>query len=320
MVHRYEKEAILVTGVGGAAGISTIRALKLTGKFKIIGVDANPLSAGFKFCDEFYKVPYASDKYFVDYLLELSEKKKVAVLIPTVDEELLVIARNREKFERIGTKVLVADEEALVSVLDKYLSYQKLGKALFARTWTLDEFMKDNPLSFPVIIKPRLGRGSRNTHMIENIDELHILARKVRDPIVQEYLEEPEYSVDVLSDLSGKAIIAIPRKRLEIKAGVTWRGIIDLRKDIMEVSKKVAQYFKLAGLSCIQLRFKDGKPKVFEVNPRIGGTSILSVYAGVNIPLLAVKIILGEPIDTSFSIKKVMVVRYFEEAFFETGA
>lgn len=292
----------------------------MSGRFKIICVDANPISAGSKFCDEFYTVPYASDNRFVEELLDLSARKKVSVLIPTVDEELLILSRNKEKFERIGTKILVADEEVLINTLDKYLSYKKLHE-IYAKTWTLEEFI-DNPNSFslPIIIKPRYGRGSRNVFKCESLEEIKILSKKIDNPILQEYLEEPEYTVDILSDFSGKPIVVVPRRRLEIKAGITWKGIIDLREDIINVSKKAIEKLNLTGPATIQLRYKKGEPKIFEVNPRIGGTSILSVYAGVNIPLLAVKLLLGEEFDINFSIKKIIIARYFEDVIWEVSA
>ena len=46
--------------------------------------------------------------------------------------------------------------------------------------------------------------------------------------IIQEYLPGKEYTVDVLSDLDGNSLLAIPRERIEVKAGISSKGKITL--------------------------------------------------------------------------------------------
>ena len=58
-----------VTGVGGAAGVCCIKALKMADEsYYIVGMDASPLSAGLYLADKAHVIPYAKDHTFIPKL------------------------------------------------------------------------------------------------------------------------------------------------------------------------------------------------------------------------------------------------------------
>lgn len=286
---------ILITSVGGVTGIVFIRSLQMAEEDAyIVGVDANQFAAGFKFVEKAYEVPLASkEDEYISSLTQICEREEIDLLVPLMDEELPVVAANKERFEAIGVRVAIPSEKTIRNCLDKFLTSKLLGE-LFAKTSPADN-IKSSGIDCPLVLKPISGRGSQDVYICKDEDELRVLEKRVTKPIVQEYLLEPEYTVDMLSNLSGEPLIAIPRRRYRVKAGVTWQGWVELREDVQRLCERAGRKLRLLGPSCIQVRFtKEGKPKIFEVNPRIGGTTILTVYSGVNIPYLASKLFLGE--------------------------
>ncbi len=54
--------------------------------------------------------------------------------------------------------------------------------------------------------------------------ELEFFLRLRPDPVVQEYLDGPEFTIDVLCDFEGAPLSIVPRERVVIRAGVIDRG------------------------------------------------------------------------------------------------
>jgi carbamoyl-phosphate synthase large subunit len=98
---------------------------------------------------------------------------------------------------------------------------------------------------------------------------------------------------------------------MEIHGSIVWKGKIVFDNTAAEVAAWAVEKLGVTGPAVVQMR----QYKILEVNPRIGGSSILSVAAGVNIPLLAVKLFLGEKIEVPRP-RELTMARYYEEAYF----
>jgi carbamoyl-phosphate synthase large subunit len=312
---------VAVTGVGGQGGIVVVRTLSSEKGLHVVGMDANPLSAGFKFTKERYIIPMASDPKFVEYMLETASEARFDVLIPTVDEELIALSKNRHKFEEKNVKLAVSDSQTILNTLDKYIlckilyrSGISVPKTILAKEIGLDD------LDYPIIIKPRIGRGSRDISICKSAEELRILVHGLDNLIIQDYLQGDEYTIDTLSDMEGKAIVAVPRKRIEIRSGISWKGAVIDDESLTHIALRTVEALKIKGPACVQIKL-DAKnvPKVIEVNPRIGGGASLTVKAGVNIPLLTVRLLLGiKPKQAELRFRKLMFARYFEDTYFDS--
>ena len=315
----HSPSVICVTGVGGAAGVVVSKYLKREGYY-IVGMDANRLSAGFKFCHKTYTIPLAASDAFLDELITICRNESVDILIPTVDEELLPIAENRLLFEEIGVKVIISDHKVIRDTLDKYICYKRLKRADIPvpKTW-LPAQVDLNLLVYPLIVKPRKGRGAKNIFICEDKEDLKHALKKTQKPIIQEFINGREYSVDTLSDLNGEPLIVVPRERMEIKGGVSWRGRTLIDENISSVVIKLLKKVRFVGPTCCQaIVGSNNIPKIIEINPRFGGTTSLTINSGVNTPLLAVKLVLGQKIEKQELVYKPRyIARYFEDVFFE---
>lgn len=313
---------ILVTGVGGAAGIATVQHFRKNSNY-VYGVNCLDNSPGFQFANNWSVVPYACNHNYIPELLEICKNNKIEYVFPTVDEELIVCSQNKQLFNQYGINMIVSETSAIENCLDKYKLYKKLSEAnvLVAKTWRLNNDIDFSELSFPVIVKPATGRGGRGVSLISSVEELYNILREQSndDYIVQEYAEGIEYSVDTLSDLDLKAIVAVPRKRLEIKGGICWRGCTDFNQKIIDESKRAVETVGIFGPACLQLIYTpNNEIKIFEINPRIGGTISLTINSGVDVLNLTLKLLKKELIiDDELKFTKKYISRYFADIFFD---
>ena len=131
--------------------------------------------------------------------------------------------------------------------------------------------------------------------------------------LFQEYLPGQEYTVDVLCDLDSNPVIVVPRKRLQIKAGISSKGQVIKHKQIENLCKDLCLYLNLKGPVCIQLKEDSkGNPKFIEVNPRLGGGTYFSTLAGVNFLDLILKIKNEQSFNQPI-FKEITVLRYYNE-------
>jgi carbamoyl-phosphate synthase large subunit len=109
--------------------------------------------------------------------------------------------------------------------------------------------------------------------------------------IVMEFLSGPEYSVDVLRR-DGHSII-VPRRRDEIRSGISMATTLDLHPDITSLIDGFMSHYALEGLMGFQFILSKSGPKILECNPRVQGTMVASLVSGVNIVWLETKWHLG---------------------------
>ncbi|MDQ4072941.1 MAG: ATP-grasp domain-containing protein, partial [Thermoproteota archaeon] len=174
--------------------------------------------------------------------------------------------------------------------------------------------LKSDEISdFPIIAKPRYGKGSRDIIKIKDQEELDYVCSRYSNMIFQEYLPGQEFTIDVLSDLESNPIVAVPRIRIQTKGGISTKGRIVLDKWLMEESLDIVNYLRISGPCCIQMkRDKDNNFKLVEINPRLGGGTIFATLAGANFPKMIIDMVEGKKVKAP-TISEITVLRYFEE-------
>jgi carbamoyl-phosphate synthase large subunit len=302
---------VLVPGAAGPAGINTIKSLKMAGfGGKILATDSSSLSAGFFMADVNEVIPEADDHSFVDRLFHIVKMYQVEVLMPSSGFDIYPYSENRKQLAEMGAEAIVSDRDKLEICRDKMLTFQTLSDK-FVLPFTTEEPNKIH--IFPVLAKPRFGKGSRGIVKIDDESDLRYIISKRDDLVFQEYLPGTEYTVDVLSDLNGKPLIAVPRIRMQTKAGISTKGRV-LRDPALEIDcMKIAEYIGIRGPCCMQMKESaEGRLKLIEVNPRMGGGTIFTSLAGANFPALLLDMIEGRQISVP-TISEITIIRYFEE-------
>ena len=279
-------------------------------KAKIVATDSSPLSAGFFMSDINEVIPEADNASFLDRLFEIVIANDVEILMPSSGFDIYPYSENIIALANLGARAIVSDRESLEICRDKILTFQTLSSK-FVLPFTTAEPNKVN--QFPVIAKPRFGKGSRDIIRIDDESDLRYVSSKFEDMIFQEFLPGREYTIDVLSDLEKIALIAVPRIRIQTKGGISTKGRIILDPDIEVTCRQIAERVGIRGPCCIQMKeSSDGVLKLVEINPRMGGGTIFSTLAGANFPKMLVDMVEGNEISIP-KISPVTIVRYYEE-------
>ena len=291
---------VLVTAVSRRVGL--VRAfrhamddLRLGGS--IIGTDVNALSPAVHFCDRAHKVPLSNDPGYLDAIAALCDAEGIGVVIPTIDEELPTFGAAVGRFAAKGIRVVVSPEITSRVCNDKYETCRRLRAAgVAAAASFLPAEVPADPV-LPLFIKPRGGRGSIGAFRARTREELVFFVSYVEDPVIQEFLDGPEYTIDVLCDFKGRALSIVPRERVVIRAGVIDRGRTVLDPALIDLALDCARVFRFHGPVNVQCRTVAGVPTVFEINPRFSGGIPLTIAAGADFPRMVLELALGRRLD-----------------------
>ncbi len=314
-------------GAPGAPGI--LHCLKQDARLRIIAADVDPMATGRFLAHDFVQIPPASDPHFIETLLAVCKQKNIQLVLPLVTKELFLFSTHKELFESAGIRVLVSSASSIELANNKSNCYQLLqseGMQVpdFRVIHNLEAFIHAAfELGHPgrsFCFKPSVSNGSRGVRIVsDSLDEhhqlfnekpynlhityahaLHILSCKpFPELLVSEYLPGEEYSVDCLAR-NGETVIAVPRIRRKMINGISVQGTFVKDEAIIEQCSRIISLLRLHGNIGIQLkRAAGGEALLLEINPRVQGTIVSALGAGINLPLLSVRMELGETISPS---------------------
>ena len=258
-------------------------------------------------------VPRCTADNYIDSLLEICREKKIGVVIPTIDTELLILAENYQRFMDQGVRLAVSDKAFIKVCRDKRLTKDFFLQAGIAVPKALD---KQHPV-FPMFAKPYDGSLSTNIHVIRREEDLS--KDILNDPklIFMEYIDPKEYkefTVDMYYGLDGCVKGIVPRERIEIRAGEINKGITRKNGIVTFLRQRLGVLEGVRGCICLQLFYRDsdGDVKGIEVNPRFGGGFPLSYYAKANYAEYLIReYLLGETVDYSEAwLDRTLMLRY----------
>lgn len=309
---------VLFTAIG--------RRVQLINHFKkyhrVVGVDLEDLAPAKSFVDSFYKVPKWNHKGYIDILLNICRKENINMLIPLYEKEFILLCENREKFNEVGTRLILSNKKVIEIFNDKWKSYKFFNKNDIDTPITYRKNQIKDPC-FPLIIKPADGAGSQNVFKINNEKELNFFIDYIGNPIIQEYIEGIEYTIDVLCDLEGNVISIVPRERIEVRAGEVSKGRTVKNKGIIEKTLelcnklKINENIKPIGPLTIQCIVDlDNNIKFIEVNPRFGGGVPLTFEAGIPYAKYLGKMVQGEMVLSIIGEFKELTMLRYDEAIY----
>jgi carbamoyl-phosphate synthase large subunit len=307
---------VLVTGAGGPAAIAAMKSLRADASIELVAADMDPWAAGLYLTPLRTLIPAGAAEDFTSVLLARCRTFGVDVVLPTVDAELQPLARERETFVEAGVALLLAPAAALDVILDKLsLAQHCAGVVRVPRTELFGPSVEVASWTYPVVVKPRRGSGSRGVMIVDSAAELAALDRSP-SLIVQDFLPGEEYSVDVLADAAGHVVASVPRLRARVDSGVSVGGLTVHDPEVEWFGRAVAQATGITYVANVQCRRdRGGNPALLEVNPRMPGTLGLTIASGVDMPRLALAALLGRPIPANIDFSELAVVRFLDERF-----
>jgi carbamoyl-phosphate synthase large subunit len=290
---------------------------------QLFGTDTTRLSPALNLCDQGFIVKSINEPGYIKQLLSIVEKNQVRLLIPTIDTELKILAQNQKKFAALGCHVLVSSEEVIDICRDKRQTYRFLIKNGFESPITMSAgaALSKGKLDWPYLLKPWDGSAGKDIAIIKNMNELMFYTKKIRNAICQEYIEGDEYTCDVYVDFEKKVRCAVPRKRLEVRAGeVSKSQIVKNTHMINQAAKLVEALGAGPGVITIQLFLTNKHKLIFtEINPRFGGGAPLSIKAGADFPKWILQELLGQTTEIKFDefTDNLIMLRYDSEVWLD---
>jgi len=259
-------------------------ARKLNIKSDIVAADCSDTAPALYFADKIVKLPRITEPDYIRAIIEECRKNNIALVVPTIDTDLLLLAENRKKIEEnTNAKVLISDLKVIEICRDKIKTQRFLEENNFGipKLYT-DEEIENNRVNYPLFIKPKSGSSSINAYKVNNRKELDLYRSIINEPIVQDFIEGEEYTVDVFLDFQGNPITIVPRLRMAVRSGEILKGKIIKDRDIIEDITRLMKALKPIGHITVQLMKTKQGIKYIEINPRFGGGAPMSIQSGAD--------------------------------------
>ena len=317
---------ILITSIGSTPSIGVIKFVKALKKhIDIIGTDTNAANriAGSYLVDFFFKVPINTNPGYIDNILKIVKEKKVQILIPIHDHEIEILSKEAKKFTDIGCKIIVSGFATIKSVNNKYAFAKLLEESniLTPSTYCIDEWQKKYFKNSDFwILKPLRGVSSRGifkgvTNEIKSLIEKNEIFKS--DYTIQEFITGEEYTVDVFVK-NKEAYCIVPRVRDEIREGICYKSHTVPNEKFVSIVKNIIHLYDFYGPINIQfIQSTDNKLYCIECNPRFGGSSVNTLYAGINLFQLILDDFEKKPLSFCNNYKNIYMTRYWEEIVYE---
>lgn len=298
-----------ISCIGSGVGQSVITSCRLSNlPIKTVGFGTNAFAFGAYECDVFDYTPTIYADNFVDKLIEKCKEHKVDLLIPGRDDEALIYAQNKSKFDNAGIKTLVAGQEIIEICRDKEKMSLDLNPIVnvFVECYDradLENIIKSGKADFPLIAKPRGGFASKGIEIILNetdfhrISDEHIIQELAipleSDPNYQFYTDQiaknnnpqvSEISIQVVLGVNGELLGKMASFN-KLNNGVPIEIVPYEDEQVWEIVDKLLPVFKQKGFVGplnIQGRLTKKGLKLFEMNPRFTGITGLRALMGFN--------------------------------------
>jgi carbamoyl-phosphate synthase large subunit len=281
--------AVLLTGVGKRYDIVSAFAEHAF----VIAADPSPLAPAQYAADVRVAPPRIDDADYVPFLQDLVAKYDVKAVVPLTDLDIEVLAR-------ADLPAFVPDGDVAKATFDKYGTHELLLSLGLPSPPTV--LPGTEPESYPVMVKPRWGSGARSIHPAADPREMEFFVDYVKEPtMVQRLMGGPEFSIDLLCDLDGRCLNAIPRTMIESRGGESIKGTVINDPELIELGKRVGEALPVRGTCTVQA-FRDPEIGlgITDVNTRFGGAFPAPMYAalsGRTYPELIVRMARGERIE-----------------------
>ncbi len=268
----------------------------------IIGADMSSDAPALYFCDETQIVCRIKDKNYIPQLLSICELEKVDCLIPTIDTDLLLLSENKNKFEAVGTKVLISATDKIKLCRDKnytsdyFISCGLKSPLSVNSVEAYEKLVQNGTVDFPAFIKPKDGSSSIDAYKVGNLEDLKLYAEKIKDYVIQPFVKGREFTIDIFCDYDGNPVFITPRERIAVRSGEVLKTRITQDDVMISEMLRLIDDYKPCGQITVQLIQDEntGDNYYIEINPRFGGGAPLSIKAGADSAKAVLQMLSGE--------------------------
>ena len=274
-------------------------AKRLNLKSNVVAGDCSETAPAIYFADRKAILPRIDEVNYIDEIINVCKREGIRLVIPTIDTDLLLLSEERERIEsESGAVVLISSTEVISICRDKINTQKFLEENEFKiPKMYSEEELDSGEIEFPLFIKPKSGSSSINTFKVNNIEELATYRSLIKEPIVQDFMEGKEFTVDVFLDFDGNLITVVPRLRMATRSGEISKGKIIKDKEIIEDIKRLVEVLKPVGHITVQLMKTNKGIEYIEINPRFGGGAPMSIQSGADSCENLYRLLMGENLE-----------------------
>jgi carbamoyl-phosphate synthase large subunit len=258
--------------------------------------------------DRSFLIPYpsAGHEALVQRLLYVKQQFGLDIVIPTLDSELPFYIKCREQLANHGIATFLPtksqfelrgkDQLNIISEKTGFtapkqatvISYDDLGKAI-------------SEIGLPVMVKGALYNAHVAYTMQEAMGHFSTIVAQWGYPvIVQQMVTGDEMSVIGVGDGEGNTAGLVAMKKMSTtQLGKVWTGVTVLHDALLERTREFVKTTKWQGAFEVECIVNGDTINLIEINPRFPAWVYFATGVGVNLPLMMVKLALGEEISPS---------------------
>lgn len=291
-------------------------------------VDFNPQAIGIPFADKYYNASTMDE----DAVLAAAEDYQPdGIMTLATDMPMRGVSKVSDKLHLHSINYQTA-----VKATDKYDMIKAFKEYSVSSPWyfvvdTLEELKAhENDVKFPCIIKPTDNAGSHGVakvhgfqELLDNYEYAHQNSRHGK-VIVEEYLEGPEVSVEVMV-VDGKVNILQITDKITTEAphfvelGHTQPSQLPLasQEAIRDVTIAACNAIGIdKGPAHVEMKVTQRGPVMIELGARMGGdnitTHLVPLSTGIDMVGCTIKVALGEQPDIKPTLQRGSAIRYFK--------
>ncbi|MBQ6957088.1 MAG: ATP-grasp domain-containing protein [Bacteroidales bacterium] len=313
----------------GASVLQLPAILKAKEMGLYVGVaDYNPQAVGIQYADEFFNASTMDE----DAVLRAAEEfRPDGIMTLATDMPMRGVSKASDKLHLHSISY-----ETSFKATDKYEMIKAFKEYGVPSPWYFDvdsyEDLKalEGTVTFPCIIKPTDNAGSHGVAKVYDFAELlanyeysHSCSRHGK-VIVEEYLDGPEVSVEVMVVNGQVNILQITDKITTgaphfVEMGHTQPSRLpkDTQHQIREVAEAACRSLGLdKGPAHVEMKVTSRGPVMIELGARMGGdnitTHLVPLSTGIDMVGSTIKVALGEEPDIAPTLCCGSAIRYFE--------
>jgi predicted ATP-grasp superfamily ATP-dependent carboligase len=296
---------VLITSGDARTCLAAVRSLGRNGiEVKVADEERMPLAGFSRYCCGVvrYPSPRRDPERFLAFLSSHLRKERYGVVLPVEQDIFYLFSKHRDELGRL-TKIPVAKFSAFQTAYDKALTFKAAAALCIPAPTTffvesraeVEELARR--IQFPVVVKPRMGSGSRAVGYAANATELLTLWQEVHlvqpRPLIQERIPSggETIGVSVLFNSQSELRACFVHRRIRefpLSGGPSTLRESVSRPEIADVAIRFLQELGWSGVAMVEFKVdpRDGVAKLIEVNPKFWGSLNLAIASGVDFPAL----------------------------------
>lgn len=285
----------------------------------VVGINCSDAALLRNGVDSGYVVPVITDPNYIPTVIDICKREHVDVIFPFITAELPIMAKNRKLFEDEGIQVSVSSLDSLEKAGNKVVlssMYPELMPKQIVVKSSHDIFSFANSINYPcvpfccklpnkcgglgfAIVDEQKGKdlsivNKFGMNRYITLDMLYTYYESCKDELIlQTYEEGVDYSVCVLAD-HGECLYMCGFEAPIMSYGSAMFASIRKNDMAYEITERVIRETGIDGNACCDFIVKpDGTAILLEVNPRLSATLPFIARAGINMPYLRARQLLG---------------------------